>query len=134
MQDPEHGWYLLLLGSCRPLTAAARAAATCNMRRRKQISMCLLQFLADHVQMKDVRLYIRDALQQYARLQTFKPQPSWNALCYTGELLLEQFAFPNYEEDRRVVLGAYPWLEHWATNKCSGKITRAELAQQLRNP
>lgn len=96
--------------------------------------MCLLQFLADHVQMKDVRLYIRDALQQYARLQTFKPQPSWNALCYTGELLLEQFAFPNYEEDRRVVLGAYPWLEHWATNKCSGKITRAELAQQLRNP
>ena len=58
-----------------------------------------MQFLAEHVQMDDVRLYIRDALKEYARLQTFAPRPSWNALCYTGRQLLEQFGFP-YPADR----------------------------------
>ena len=83
--------------------------------------------------MEDVRLYIRDALRQYAALQVFKPQPSWNAVCYTGELLLEQFSFP-YEYDRRVVAGAYPWLENWAQQSCVGQNPRSQLAQQQRNP
>ena len=62
-----------------------------------------MQFLADHVQMDDVRLYIRDALKEYARLQTFAPRPSWNAVCYTGRFLLEQFGFP-FPADREVSL------------------------------
>ena len=51
--------------------------------------------------MEDVRLYIRDALREYARLQTFAPRPSWDAVCYHGPLLLEQFGFP-YPEDGEV--------------------------------
>ena len=80
--------------------------------------------------MTDVRLYIRDALRQYAALQTFKPQPSLNALCYTGDLLLQQFAYPRFEEDARVVAGAYPWLEGWAAERCDGKLPRAQLKQR----
>lgn len=83
--------------------------------------------------MKDVRLYIRDALRQYAALQVFKPQTSLNAVCYTGDLLLEQFGFP-HPEDREVVLGAYPWLEHWAAQQCEGQVPRSQLLQQLRTP
>ena len=66
--------------------------------RRQSLKLCmrgLVQFLAQHVQMPDVRLYIRDALRKYASLQRFMPHPSWNAECYTGEMLLEQFGFPH---------------------------------------
>ena len=52
------------------------------------------QFVRDHIRMDDVRLYIRDALKEYASLQSGDVQPTWNADCYTGELLLEQFGFP----------------------------------------
>lgn len=55
--------------------------------------------------MDDVRLYIRDALKEYARLQTFAPRPSWNAVCYTGDELLAQFGLP-YAGDREVCAAA----------------------------
>lgn len=73
-----------------------------------------LQFLAEHVQMDDVRLYIRDALKEYARLQTFAPRPSWNAVCYTGRQLLEQFGFP-YPADREA---SHPAFMH-SSQACS---------------
>jgi protein glucosyltransferase len=81
------------------------------------------QFLAEHVQMADVRLYIRDALRAYARLQRFLPRPSWNAECYTGEKLLEQFGFP-HAFDRQAVLAAYPWLAGYGGEACAGKLPR----------
>jgi len=85
-----------------------------------------LQFLADHVQMKDVRLYIRDALRHYASLQKFLPHASWAAECYTGEMLLEQFGFP-YEYDKQVVLQAYPWLANYGKSECEGKLSRKKV-------
>ena len=83
----------------------------------------LPQFLAQHVQMADVRLYIRDALRKYASLQRFMPHPSWNAECYTGEMLLEQFGFP-YAFDKEAVLKAYPWLADYGSKECVGKLPR----------
>ena len=65
----------------------------------------VLQFLAQHVRMADVRLYIRDALAKYASLQRFMPHPSWNAECYTGEMLLEQFGFPHAFDAEAVAKG-----------------------------
>lgn len=87
-------------------------------------ALCVLpQFLAQHVRMPDVRLYIRDALQKYASLQRFKPRPSWNAECYTGEMLLEQFGFP-HAFDAEAVARAYPWLKTYAQQECAGKLPR----------
>ena len=82
--------------------------------------------MAKHVRMEDVRLYIRDVLKEYAALQTFRPKPTWNSVCYTGELLLDQFGFP-HEYDRKVVLQAYPWLRKFATEECRGKLPRKLL-------
>jgi len=85
-----------------------------------------VQFMNDHVRMEDVRLYIRDVLKEYAALQTFKAQPSWNSVCYTGEHLLEQFGYP-YEYDKKVVTAAYPWLRNFAAEECKGKLPRRDL-------
>lgn len=85
-----------------------------------------MQFLAKHVKMAEVRLYIRDALRHYASLQLFKPRTSWNAECYTGELLLEQFGYP-YVYDKQVVLQAYPWLADYGKSACEGKSSRRQL-------
>lgn len=79
--------------------------------------------------MKDVRMYIRDALREYASLQSFKPRLSRNAQCYTGNELLDQFAFP-HEYDRQVVLGAYPWLRGWGTEACTVALPHLDELQQ----
>lgn len=34
--------------------------------------------------MRDVRLYLRDALREYAAVQAFRPRRSEYARCYTG--------------------------------------------------
>ena len=86
----------------------------------------------DHVRMEDVRLYIRDVLKEYASLQTFKPRPSWNSECYTGDHLLEQFGFP-YEYDKKVVTAAYPWLRGFAAEECKGQIPRSKRPQKGTN-
>lgn len=83
----------------------------------------------DHVRMEDVRLYIRDVMKEYAALQTYKARPSWDAVCYTGELLLEQFGFP-YEYDKKVVTAAYPWLRNFAAEECKGKLPRSQRAPE----
>ena len=88
-----------------------------------------VQFMTDHVRMEDVRLYIRDVLREYAALQTFRPKPTWDSVCYTGELLLQQFGFP-YEYDRKVVLAAYPWLRSFAAEECKGKLPRSRRPKQ----
>ena len=80
--------------------------------------ICGVQFIDDHVQMEDVRLYVKDVLKEYASLQTATQiQPSWNAVCYTGQLVLDQFAFP-YRLDKQVVVQAYPWLQTFAQDSC----------------
>lgn len=86
--------------------------------------------MTDHVRMEDVRLYIRDVLKEYAAMQTFKPEPTWDSACYTGEMLLQQFGFP-YEYDKKVVLAAYPWLRNWASEECKGKLPRSRLSVKL---
>lgn len=68
--------------------------------------------------MTDVRLYIKDILKEYASLQTASQiKPSWNAVCYTGQLVLDQFAFP-YRLDKQVVVQAYPWLQSYGKDLC----------------
>ncbi len=49
-----------------------------------RLLLLLLQFLHEHVRMRDVRLYLRDVLQEYAALQQFQPYPHPQAVCYTG--------------------------------------------------
>lgn len=85
--------------------------------------------MTENVRMEDVRLYIRDVLKEYASLQTFKPKPSWNAVCYTGQELMDQFGFP-YEYDRGIVKAAYPWLENWAKDECRGQLPRSKRPQK----
>ena len=88
-----------------------------------------VQFLAEHLRMRDVRMYIRDALSQYASLQAFTPQPSWNAECYTGQMLLEQFGFP-YVADKDTVGKAYHWLANYGKEECEGKLPRREVEKE----
>ncbi|KAK9835269.1 hypothetical protein WJX74_010474 [Apatococcus lobatus] len=87
-------------------------------------------FVRDHIRMDDVRLYIRDALKEYASLQSGDVQPTWNADCYTGELLLEQFGFP-HKTDRDIVAQAYPWLKEYNQDACKGKLSRKKYYAQL---
>lgn len=89
-----------------------------------------VQFVRDHIRMDDVRLYIRDALKEYASLQSGDVQPTWNADCYTGELLLEQFGFP-HKTDRDIVAQAYPWLKDYNLEACKGKLSRKKYYAQL---
>lgn len=88
----------------------------------------VLQFIEDHVQMEDVRLYIKDIITEYASLQTeTQIKPSWNAVCYTGQLVLDQFAFP-YRLDKQVVVQAYPWLTTYGVDKCASGSELARVA------
>ena len=52
----------------------------------------------------------RDLLKSYAALQKFRVRPVAKATCYTGDLLLEQFATP-HKVDGEIVARAYPWLK-----------------------
>ena len=80
------------------------------------------------MQMADVRLYIRDVLKEYASLQTATEiKPSWNAVCYTGQLVLDQFAFP-YRLDKQVVVQAYPWLTSFGQDLCPASTDFVMLA------
>ena len=92
------------------------------------MTLALVQFIEDHVQMEDVRLYIKDVITQYASLQmATQVKPSWNAVCYTGQLVLDQFAFP-YRLDKQVVVQAYPWLTTYGLNKCASGSGSARVA------
>ena len=87
-----------------------------------------MQFIEDHVQMEDVRLYIKDLITEYASLQSkSQVKPSWNAVCYTGQLVLDQFAFP-YRLDKQVVVQAYPWLTTYGQDRCPSKLDSVPVA------
>lgn len=47
-------------------------SGACTRRAR---ALACAQFVKRHVRMRDVRLYIRDVLREYAALQKFKPKP-----------------------------------------------------------
>jgi hypothetical protein len=53
------------------------------------------QFLADHVRLEDVRLYLRDLLREYAALQTFQPFRSEEARCMNWDRMLAEFSAPH---------------------------------------
>jgi Glycosyl transferase family 90 len=55
----------------------------------------LPQFLADHLRMEDVRLYLRDLLREYAALQTFQPFRSEEARCMNWDRMLAEFGAPH---------------------------------------
>ncbi|GAB4824253.1 hypothetical protein N2152v2_011299 [Parachlorella kessleri] len=70
------------------------------------------KFLEAHVRMRDVKLYLRDMLREYAQLLDFQPVPGDKSRCYTGKRLLKEFAVP-FPEDAEDVLQRYPWLAQW---------------------
>lgn len=74
-------------------------------------------FVAQHLGMEEVLLYVRDALRAYAALQQFKPRPHAKAVCYTGAQLLEQFGMP-FEADAKAVAAAYPALARGYDGRC----------------
>ncbi|GAB4823426.1 hypothetical protein N2152v2_010472 [Parachlorella kessleri] len=70
------------------------------------------KFLREHLRAEDVRLYLRDLLQEYGKLLKFQPKPSQGAVCYSGPRLLQMFGSP-HPEDRDDVAEKYPWLASW---------------------
>ncbi|KAL4422975.1 hypothetical protein ABPG75_009172 [Micractinium tetrahymenae] len=91
-----------------------------------QIAAAGQRFVLEHVRMPDVFLYMRDLLRAYAALQRFRPAP-FKSACYTGDLLLEQFAAP-HAWDGQAVAAAYPWLRGYDAG-----CTEALAALQQRN-
>lgn len=79
------------------------------------------EFLRQHVRMKDVREYIRDALIMYSSLQDFQPAVVEGAECYTGASLHRQFGFP-FEIDKRITEVAFPWLKDFVQPGCPPPI------------
>lgn len=57
-----------------------------------------MQFMRDRLRIRDVRLYIRDLLAEYASLQKFKPKPNPLARCLDWERMLMEFEWPHYKE------------------------------------
>ena len=57
-----------------------------------------MQFMRDRLRIRDVRLYIRDLLKEYASLQKFKPKPNPLARCLDWERMLMEFEWPHYKE------------------------------------
>lgn len=101
----------------RSVSSVLTKASEYNLHPQ-EIADAGLKFMKDHVQMEDVRLYVKDVLKEYASLQTAtRIKPSWNAVCYTGQLVLDQFAFP-YRLDKQVVVQAYPWLQTFGQDSC----------------
>jgi hypothetical protein len=54
--------------------------------------------MRDRLRIRDVRLYIRDLLMEYASLQKFKPKPMPLARCMDWQRLLMEFEWPHYKE------------------------------------
>lgn len=89
------------------------------------------QFVRDHLRMTDVRLYIRDLLREYAALQAFVPVKKPNSVCYTGQLLLEQFGRP-HARDEHILRQSYPWLEDFDNGCPELPQPPAKTAKRLR--
>ena len=60
-----------------------------------------LQFMRDRLRIRDVQLYIRDLLTEYAKLQRFTPVQSAHARCMDWRRLLLEFEWPHYSEVSR---------------------------------
>jgi hypothetical protein len=56
------------------------------------------QFMRDRLRIRDVQLYIRDLLTEYAALQRFTPVQSAHARCMDWQRLLLEFEWPHYSE------------------------------------
>lgn len=75
-----------------------------------------VQFLADHVRLEDMRLYLRDLLREYAALQTFQPFRSEEARCMNWDRMLAEFSAPH----RRPSYVRLAWKPHaWLSSACS---------------
>jgi len=51
--------------------------------------------------LRDVRLYIKDLLGEYAKLQMYKPQIAPLARCMDWQRMLHEFAWPHYSQVRQ---------------------------------
>ena len=58
------------------------------------------QFVRDRLRMADVRLYARDLLTEYAKLQRFKPEVAPYARCLDWARMLQEFDFPHHKDVR----------------------------------
>lgn len=65
------------------------------------VLLVLPQFMRDRLRIRDVQLYIRDLLIEYAKLQRFTPVQSHHARCMDWERLLLEFEWPHYTEVSR---------------------------------
>ncbi len=57
-----------------------------------------MQFVRDRLRIRDVRLYVRDLLIEYSRLQKFQPKITKRARCIDWERMLMEFEWPHYKE------------------------------------
>ena len=57
-----------------------------------------LQFVRDRLRIRDVRLYVKDLLLEYHRLQQFTPRVSPRARCIDWARMLQEFEWPHYKE------------------------------------
>jgi hypothetical protein len=48
--------------------------------------------------MHDLRLYVRDLLTEYAKLQRFDVKPSHHARCMDWDRMLAEFEWPHYSK------------------------------------
>lgn len=60
--------------------------------------------MRDRLRIRDVQLYIRDLLTEYAKLQRFTPVQSAHARCMDWRRLLLEFEWPHYSEVSRRVM------------------------------
>jgi hypothetical protein len=54
--------------------------------------------MRNRLRIRDVQLYIRDLLTEYAKLQRFTPVQSAHARCMDWRRLLLEFEWPHYSE------------------------------------
>ena len=80
-----------------PLVHAAKSATACCVWRSDR-RVIAPQFVRDRLRIRDVRLYVKDLLLEYHRLQQFEPRVSPRARCIDWARMLQEFEWPHYKE------------------------------------
>jgi hypothetical protein len=76
--------------------AANDSTACCLWRSDRRV--IAPQFVRDRLRIRDVRLYVKDLLLEYHRLQQFEPRVSPRARCMDWARMLQEFEWPHYKE------------------------------------
>lgn len=75
-----------------------------------EIGMAAQEYLHQRVDVAQLVLYVRDLLREYGQLMRFGPVAYDDSVCYSGEVLIDQFAHP-YPEDAEAFAEENPWLK-----------------------